>query len=181
MAPVITTLRRKMKFVIVVIIMAFSFYSCSSTVQLSSYSEANKKVRNGSAMLYMKTGQTYDGEKIQFGPESTWFINRDNDSLMQVKTQDLEYVYARHHTGGALEGLLIGGVIGAAGGLVGSMIQGSTASKNSGQLLVAILTGTFGSLIGLVFGAAKGHEYKFVLPQQDTSRASIQSQNIREN
>ncbi|MDP4197894.1 MAG: hypothetical protein Q8940_22830, partial [Bacteroidota bacterium] len=126
------------------------------------------KLQNQSAVVSLNSGQTYNSEQIQLSDTSTMFINQMNDSLFVIRTSDINSIYLKHRTGGALEGFLIGASIGAAGGLIGSMNRGSGAEAKNGQLLSGILGGMVGGVAGLAIGIFKGHEYIFKMPQDST-------------
>jgi hypothetical protein len=127
--------------------------------------DANRKVGDGAATLNLRSGASFDGRDLQFGQGSTRFIDRTNDSLVQVYTKDIKSVTIVHRGGGVLEGLMFGALGGLGVGLLAASPLHSGGDEGMGKgylVLVSIVAGGTG---GLVIGAIKGHDYTFILPQ----------------
>lgn len=155
---------------ILILILALTIPACtsSSVIQHNSLSEINRKLSGQSAVISMTSGETYNGKGIELSDTSSTFINQMNDSLTVIRTKDIESIYFKHRAGGAIEGLLLGASIGAAGGLIGSMNIGSGSDAKGGRVISGVIGGVIGGLAGLAAGISKGHEYIYKMPQDST-------------
>ena len=142
-------------------IMSFLISGCSSTVELSSAVDANRKIGEGSATVYLKSGQAYDGREVDVRADSTQFIDRTTEDILRFPTGHIESIQVTHHGGGAIEGLLIGGLGGGALGLAAASGISTNEGGRGGAIFINLVAGGVG---GLVYGAVKGHDYTFVFP-----------------
>jgi hypothetical protein len=167
-----------MKLATMVFIMASVFSACSSTIRLTSPLDANRKVGGGPADLHLRSGLTYDGRQVHVSQDSTRFFNQSNDSLIQLPTRNIESIRVTHHGGGALEGLMFGGLGGCGVGILAGIGLASGGDEGMGRGLLALGALTLGASCGLIIGAVKGHDYTFIMPtdtvtaQSDTSGIS---------
>ena len=144
-----------MKSVVGIFALSCLFAGCSTTQQLASCADANRKVGGGTAMLHLRSGLAYEAEQIHVTQDSTMFINSENDSLVVLPTGVIKSFRLTHHGGGALEGLLFGGLGGVSIGLL--------AAENGGGG-AAFYGGIIGGIGGAIVGGLKGHNYTFILP-----------------
>ena len=156
-----------------IIVVAVLCYGCSTTRQLTSPLEANRKVGEGNATMNLRSGATYDGREVQFGMDSTRFFNRSNDSLVWVLTKDVKSVGANHRFGGALEGLILGGFGGAGVGLLAGSGMHSGGEEGMGKGLLLLATSFLGATGGLAVGVIKGHDYTFLFPHDSLKYDSL--------
>jgi uncharacterized protein YceK len=137
---------------------------CSTTASLVSPTEANQKVGDGSAVLNLRSGRSYRCRDVQVGMDSTRFVDRTTDSVVVVQTHDLKSVEVTHHAGGALEGLLFGGIGGAGFGLLAGSGMGQGGDEGMGKGLLVLATTVVGATGGVIIGVIKGHNYTFIFP-----------------
>ena len=156
--------RGRMKGVVQLIILSGVISGCSTTIQLSSPLDANRKINGGSATLTANSGVVYHGCEIQISRDSTRFENQDNDSLLCLAMRDLRSIEIVHHGGGAVEGLVFGGLGGLGIGLIAGLGKGSGGDEGMGRGLLALGTTVLGSVGGLIVGALSGHVITLIMP-----------------
>jgi hypothetical protein len=144
------------------ILVAVLVSGCSTTSGLTNSEDANRKVGDGNATLNLRSGRSCDGREFQFGKDSTRFKKRTDDSVMWVPTKDISSVKITDRSGGALEGLMLGGFGGAGVGLLAGSGTHSGGDDGMGKGLLLMATTFVGATGGLVFGAIKGHDYTFM-------------------
>jgi hypothetical protein len=137
---------------------------CSSTVELSSAVDANREIGEGAATVSLKSGQEYEGREVRVSTDSTRFVDRNAKDILQFPNQDIRSIRVAHHGGGAVEGLLFGGLGGGALGLALGIGMDTSGDEGMGKGLLLITCMAVGSVGGLTFGAIKGHDYTFVFP-----------------
>lgn len=146
--------------------------SCSSTVQLASALDANRKRRNNDAIVRLRSGQQYEAREVHVRADSTGFVDYSIEEPVQVPTRSIESIRISHHGGGAMEGLLFGGLGGGALGFGLGVGLGNHGDEGMGKGLLLISGLAVGTVGGLVIGAIEGHVYTFVLPR-DTVADSL--------
>lgn len=159
----------KLKHILLVITLSVTFLSCSSAIQINSLSEARYMIGDSDSEIHMKSGHRYSGKQLKFDQRSILFINQANDSLAEIRLQDLNYISVRDYTAGALRGMLIGGAIGASGAYLAAGHESQSADANLGKGLYTLGGGILGGLAGMTIGMAEGHELIFTFPKDSIS------------
>jgi hypothetical protein len=145
---------------------------CSTTVHLRSTMDANRKVAGGSAILRLRSGEVYEGHQFAFAQDTTCFVNETNDSLLCICSREIVLVQVHHHGGGALEGLMLGGLGGVGAGLVGGSGMGSGGDARMGRGLLVLGGMVLGGIGGAIVGGAFGHNYTFIMPRDSADAQS---------
>ena len=137
---------------------------CSSTVELPSAVDANRKIGDGAATIFLKSGQQYDTREVHVHADSTQFVDRKTEDVLQFSTREIQSIQVTHHGGGALEGLLFGGLGGGVLGLTLGIGTGTSGDEGMGKGLLLLTGLAVGSVGGFTYGAITGHDYTFVFP-----------------
>ena len=160
------------------ILLSFMVMGCSTTSQLASPLDANRKVGASSATLYMRSGARFDAQRISFGQDSTRFVDSAKDSFVQLPTRDIKSVEFTHRIPGSLEGLLFGGLGGLGVGLIAGIGKQSGGDEGMGRGLLILGLGVLGGTGGFLVGAIKGHDYTLIFPG-DSVQALATSMDLR--
>ena len=158
-----------MKLSFVLFFTSLLFASCTSTIQLSSEADANKKIGKGGATIYLKSGREFSGRQLFVRADSIQFVDADIADTLRFPTDDVESIEVRHHGGGAFEGFIFGGLGGCAFGLTAGLGASSSGEAGAAKGLLVFTGLTVGSVGGLVIGAIKGHTYTFIPPTDSTT------------
>ncbi len=148
---------------------ALATSGCSSTILLTSALDANRKVGHGAADIILTSGRRYAAHAMCIQTDSTEFIDSGSLDTVRIPTHSIHSIQIVHHGGGALEGLMLGGLGGTAFGLFTTIGTGSSGNASMGKGLWVIATTVVGATGGLVFGAIKGHDYTYICPIDSTS------------
>ena len=154
------------------LIAGISLPGCSSTVELASATDANRKIGNNDAIVRLRSGQEYEAREVHVRDDSTRFVDCKLEETVQIPTRSIETIRISHHGGGAMEGLLFGGLGGGALGFGLGVGPGNHGDEGMGKGLLLISGLAVGTVGGLVIGAIEGHVYTFVLPR-DTVADSL--------
>ena len=144
-----------MKFHAASLVLSILCLGCSTTQQLASLEDANKKVGGRSASILLRSGTVYDAERIEITEDSTRFSNSDDGSVTVIPTRAIHSFRLTQRVGGALEGLLFGSLGGISIGLFAGGREGGMAG-----IYGAMIAGVGGGIVG----ALKGHNYTFIVP-----------------
>ena len=153
-----------MKLALIISAGVFLLSGCSSTIRLTSVDEANQKVGGGSATLSLRSDKEYDARAIDIGRDSTRFIERDTDSIRRLPTRSIRSIRLTHRGGGALEGVMFGGLGGGVAGLLIFSGYSRGGDEGMGRGLGILSMTVLGAAGGLVAGIIKGHDYTFIFP-----------------
>ncbi len=159
-----------MRQIVLVVFVCIFASGCTTTVPLRSPMDANHKVQESSAVLMLRSGVALEAEHLMFGEDTTRFTDPRSDSQLSVCSRDVASVRVTHHGGGAMEGMMLGGLGGAAFGLVAGTGMGSGGDARMGKGFLLMGSITLGGFCGAVFGGALGHDYLFIMPP-DTAAA----------
>ena len=155
------------------VILAYS--GCSSTLELTSVADANKEIGKGSATVLLKSGQEYDGREVDARADSTRFVDSKAGTTLQFPTGEIRSIRVVHRGGGAIEGLLFGGLGAGALGLALTAGMKTGGDEGMGKGLVVLTSFVVGGAGGIVFGVIKGHDYTFVFPDDSVASGWSQS------
>jgi hypothetical protein len=141
------------------LVIVFLLIGCSSTYRVSSPEEANRKIGQRDAKVVLTSGREYDARTILVRNDSISFIDGMSNEIQVVPTTDVLSIQTADRWGGALEGLMLGGL----GGGVAGFALGSISSKGD-QRGLGVALATFGgiaigSVSGLIWGVLEGHQY----------------------
>lgn len=139
---------------------------CSSTIDLTSAVDVNRKIGEGTATVYLKSGQEHNAQEVHVRTDSTVFVDRSTEEILQFPTGDIQSIYITHRGAGAIEGLLFGGLGGYALGLASASGISTNEGGRGAAIFISLVAGGVG---GLVYGAVKGHDYTFVFPHDSTT------------
>ena len=137
---------------------------CSSTVELTTTVDVNRKIGESAATVYLNSGQEYEAREVHVRTDSTLFVDRNTEDILRLPTRDIRSIQVAHHFGGAAEGLLFGGLGGGTLGLALTAGMSTSGEEGSGRGLAIFTSLVVGGIGGLVYGAIKGHDYTFVFP-----------------
>lgn len=140
-----------------------------STVELATPTDANKKIGEGDAIMYLKSGQEYEVREMNVMMDSTKCVDKMTKQTVMFPTDEIQSIKMTHHGGGALEGLLFGGLGGSALGLVLGLGMGTGGDEGMGRGLLVFTGLATGTVGGFMFGIIKGHEYTFVFPDDSVT------------
>jgi hypothetical protein len=148
---------------------------CSSSYVVSSPPNAdpsfdtfNVDARDRSGAIVFQDGRKVGARNIMAAPDSIRFLNEKTNAITVVPTYTVKKVVFKKHAVGALYGVGIGALVGAA------IILVMASGPNEDKSVVAdyTLAGAAGAgAIGGVFGLAIGHsyEYQFVTEANSTT------------
>jgi hypothetical protein len=148
---------------------------CSSSYVVSSSPNAdpsfdtfNVDARDRSGAIVFQDGRKLDARNIITAPDSIRFLNEKTNAITVVPTHTVKKVVFKNHGVGALYGLGIGALVGAA------IILVIVSGPNEDEGLVAAYTlagaagaGAIGGVIGL--GRGYSYEYQFVTGANSTT------------
>ena len=148
---------------------------CSSSYVVSSSPNAdpsfdtfNVDARDRSGTIVFQDGRKLDARNIIAAPDSIRFLNEKTNAITVVPTHTVKKVVFKNHGVGALYGLGIGALVGAA--II--LVMASGPNEDEGLVAAYTLAGAAGAgAIGGVFGLGIGHsyEYQFVTGANSTT------------
>jgi len=164
--------QRMTKTIVGLAILVGAASGCSSTVVLTSPVEANRRIGAYEGTVRLRSGVEYEVRQIHVFADSTGFVDCSNDSTLHMPNRSIESIRICHHGGGAIEGLLFGGLGGTAAGLTLGIGLSSNGDEGTGKGLLALTGLAIGSAGGLALGGIKGHDYALVFPQDSSGRCN---------
>ena len=145
-----------------IIVSSILLSGCASTVEFSSIDEADRECQGVSGTLLLESGGSCRAQILGVGPDSVTFLVRSTDSTRRYSKKDILAFKDRVHVRGALDGLVVGGLLGVPAGIV----INSTKRPQAGIAAVAILSLTV--TVGILVGFFEGHEYTYNLHLSDS-------------
>ncbi len=166
-----------MKSISVLVLISLALAGCSTTNRLTSPQQGYSRIGTGSAVLRLKAGETFKVHRMHFDTNTVICYSSATDSLMRFSLADIKSVRITHHGGGALEGLMVGGLVGTGLGLLQGTKMGSGGEDQMGKTGALFAGMVVGGATGLILGALKGRDYIFLMPidtvvtEAETSRS----------
>ncbi len=170
-----------MKSISALLFISLALAGCSTTNRLTSPQQGNSRIGTGSAVLRLKAGETFKVHRMRFDTDSVICYNSATDSLMCFSLAEIKSVRITQHGGGALEGLMVGGLVGTGLGLLQGTKMGSGGEAQMGKA-GALFTGmVVGGGTGLILGALKGRDYIFLMPMDTLVTEAEMSRSPNDN
>ncbi len=173
------TIRRALPALLLVLILC----GCGSTrtadvagAQGMRFSELNRKARGKVATLHLRDGRRIAVVNVQVAPDSTSWINPKKNHFEQIATSDLREVTIVRAGKGAVAGLALGVLTGAAVGAVRAELEGDdegagvltlARTREEKRVLFPPAHAVYAVLITTPLGAIIGREDHYRIRQPD--------------
>ncbi len=175
-----------MKLNILISILAFILYGCSTTYTVLEPSSSNlfsegqltRKISGEKVRVEFTNGKTAEAWDFRVEYDSCRWVELNSSSIQMARTMDIRKVVSNGHMLGALEGMGIGLLAGTLVPAAFLLLNPPGGDVPLGGL--AVLVGwAIGGSLGTFWGAVSGHsyEYEFVwFSHKSTLKAGIKAQ-----
>jgi hypothetical protein len=143
---------------------------CSHTIRLGSqapperWQRAQRRLEGRRVEVVLRDGRRFRADDVEVSPEAVVWWEAGSGTRHSAPPGDVEAVCYRERGRGALEGLGLGALVGAAGGFVYFAVAATSECEELLPLCLllapygAILGAPVGAIGGLVIGAVRGSQ-----------------------
>jgi uncharacterized protein YceK len=160
-----------MKILILLFFLITVVSGCVSTVELKSADEAGAKINGSSAVVNLRSGQTYEGWYIRVENNSITIDEAGTGEIRHFPARDVKSIEITEHRIG-YAGPVIGGVAGGALMFgIGSMNHNDELERNrNARDFFSIVGVGVGAGIGLLIEVVQGHTCTYLFPEEPVKR-----------
>ncbi|KAF0149750.1 MAG: hypothetical protein FD143_2698 [Ignavibacteria bacterium] len=157
------------KVICIILISSLLITSCSRRINRDEpqtvnefYEYVNNKCKNKTHLtIETKTGLVFVGKDIMLKPDSTRFKLVDKEETIVLSTQNIKNITYNNKLTGAVDGLLIGSLVGASYlGISYKLLEGTGSEWGYAWSILAIFVFPAILLIGTIWGLIGGSETK---------------------